>query len=245
MLDLTACQFERPVPYELGRGRGFLTAAPSRRAHVVIERARAAIASRPLPQPTDELVAELVVRSVADGIRALRHPAIVSQHEETLRLEPERPLAVLLPCADTKPFPESPSHKHGYLPALHGLELDMWVVSEPLGVIPYDWVRRWPNAHYDFPPRFVRGEARAILVGRLREWLEAVGARYETLYLALPGHHMGLVREAADGLPLRLVDLSISQCRKATRACGSGDFRASTERYRKFVRAELGRTSRR
>ncbi len=241
VLDLTACQFDRPVPYDRGRGRGFLTAAPSKRAQVVIERARSAIASRPLLEPSDELVPELVVRSVADGIRALSHPAIVSQHEETLRLEPEQQLAVLLPCADTKPFPESPSHKHGYLPALHALDVDLWVVSEPLGVIPYDWVRRWPNAHYDFPPRFVRGEGRAILVSRLRGWLAAVGAKYDALYLALPGHHMGLVREAAEGLSLKLVDVSISRCRQTARACRSGDFRATTERYRDFVRATVGR----
>ncbi|WNM70333.1 NUDIX hydrolase [Myxococcus phage Mx1] len=40
ILDPTSSQFKTPVPYEQGRGRGFLTKAPSKRAQVVIERAR-------------------------------------------------------------------------------------------------------------------------------------------------------------------------------------------------------------
>lgn len=37
-VDLTSGQFGFPVPYENGRGRGFLTTRPSRRAVVVIDR---------------------------------------------------------------------------------------------------------------------------------------------------------------------------------------------------------------
>lgn len=40
--DLTGEQFLTPVPYEQGRGRGFLTREPSRRAQIVIARVRAA-----------------------------------------------------------------------------------------------------------------------------------------------------------------------------------------------------------
>ena len=38
VVDLTCGQFWDPVPYHLGRGRGFLTKKPSKRAAVVIER---------------------------------------------------------------------------------------------------------------------------------------------------------------------------------------------------------------
>jgi len=40
VLDPTADQFTEPVQYDQGRGRGFLTKQPSRRAAVVIRRAR-------------------------------------------------------------------------------------------------------------------------------------------------------------------------------------------------------------
>ncbi len=38
VIDPTAAQFSSPVPYELGRGKGFLTREPSRRARVVMGR---------------------------------------------------------------------------------------------------------------------------------------------------------------------------------------------------------------
>lgn len=38
VIDPTAAQFSSLVPYELGRGKGFLTREPSRRARVVIGR---------------------------------------------------------------------------------------------------------------------------------------------------------------------------------------------------------------
>jgi hypothetical protein len=38
VLDVTAAQFETPVPYEAARGKGFLTREPSMRARTLIER---------------------------------------------------------------------------------------------------------------------------------------------------------------------------------------------------------------
>jgi hypothetical protein len=40
IVDLTSSQFRQPVPYESGRGVGFLTLKPSKRARIVIRRAR-------------------------------------------------------------------------------------------------------------------------------------------------------------------------------------------------------------
>jgi hypothetical protein len=37
-IDPTADQFDTPVPYLEGRGRGFLTKAPSKRAQKILER---------------------------------------------------------------------------------------------------------------------------------------------------------------------------------------------------------------
>jgi hypothetical protein len=39
VVDLTAEQFDTPVPYDQGRGRGFLTRKPSKRAQILMERA--------------------------------------------------------------------------------------------------------------------------------------------------------------------------------------------------------------
>lgn len=42
VVDLTASQFETPVPYDKGVGRGFLTKQPSKRAQVIIDHVRRA-----------------------------------------------------------------------------------------------------------------------------------------------------------------------------------------------------------
>lgn len=44
ILDLTAGQFKTPVPYAKGRGCGFLTRQPSKRARIVLQRAGVDIA---------------------------------------------------------------------------------------------------------------------------------------------------------------------------------------------------------
>jgi GNAT superfamily N-acetyltransferase len=46
ILDPTANQFKTPVPYEKGRGRGFLTSEPSKRAQEVIGRVQAKLATQ-------------------------------------------------------------------------------------------------------------------------------------------------------------------------------------------------------
>jgi hypothetical protein len=46
VLDVTAMQFDSPVPYVQGVGRGFLTKGPSRRARIVMDRVRRSITGR-------------------------------------------------------------------------------------------------------------------------------------------------------------------------------------------------------
>jgi hypothetical protein len=180
---------------------------------------------------------EFTVRSAAQGLRLIEHPAITDNHERSLRVRPSHRTAVLLPCAGTKPFPEAPSHKHGYLPALQGAAVDVYVVAEPLGVVPYDWSTRWPNNAYDFPPKHLRGPAFDLLADRVRQWLQRVGQRYERIVLALPQHHMRLVQAAANGLELPLVDASLTACR--AQQCPAVAFRATHPSYRRFLRSRV------
>ena len=118
-------------------------------------------------------------------------------------------------CAGTKPFTEAPSHKHGYLPALEGLDVDTYVGSEPLGVVPQAWSEIYPNYAYDFPPSMLKGQAREALVERIAEWMRKVGSKYDRVVAALPQHHMRLVRDANKTTGLQLVDASIGACRES------------------------------
>lgn len=184
---------------------------------------------------------EFVVRSPAAGHRLIAGPVYTANWQAAQRVKPRERMAVLLPCAGTKPFSEAPSHKHGYLPALEGLAVDRYVVAEPLGIVPWDWEQKWPNDAYDFPPVYLRGEGRALLAERVRAWFETgPGRHYSRIYLALPGHHGRLVADATAGLTLPLVDLSITACRDAG-DCGPGVHRATATDYRDYLHAAVAR----
>ena len=184
-----------------------------------------------------------LVRSPSQGLKTIEHPEITANWKRSLKWKPRHKKAVLLPCAGTKPFPEAPSHAHGYLPALEGKKVDLFVVSEPLGVVPYDWSRRFPQAHYDFPPRFLQGEGRTLLVHRIADWLCKVGTKYKKIYLALPAHHRSLVTEAMASMhsvPGGWIvdDVGLGAC-LASGACPPGHVRPTTESYRKFLREQV------
>lgn len=179
-----------------------------------------------------------LVRSPAQGLRVIQHPAIVENFAKALRVRPKHANAVLVPCAGTKPFPEAPSHKSGYLPALEGKRADVWVVSEPLGVVPYAWSRTWPNDAYDFPPKYLRGPAREALVARIGEWLDKVAPKYEHVYLALPGHHRRLLDEALAGRDLKIRDAGHGACIESG-ACPAGHGRATSHAYRGYLQRRI------
>jgi hypothetical protein len=183
------------------------------------------------------------VRSPGEGHKLIASKLYTDNWRKALKHPRRHKVAVLVPCAGTKPFSEAPSHKHGYMPALDGLKVDRWVVAEPLGVVPWSWEQTYPNNAYDFPPDQLKGQGRDLLVERIRGWLEGPGAHYERILLALPGHHGKLVRDAAEGLSLPMEDLSISACRSGT-SCGSNVHRATSEQYRRWLRRKVKEMSR-
>ncbi len=178
-----------------------------------------------------------VVRSIRQGLDLIRHPAITKNFAKALRWRPKNRIAVLVPCAGTKPFPEAPSHRDGYLAALKGKKTDLWVVSEPLGVVPYEWSRTWPNNAYDYPPKYLRDAAWDALAERVAEWLRKVAPKYEKVFVALPGHHERLLRAALEiHNPGNLRNVTHTQC-LSSRACPSGHGRATSRKYRRYLSA--------
>lgn len=193
-------------------------------------------ASNPAPARLDP---KLRVTGASSAVRALEHDAVLRLHELALEAPAKHRVAVLVPCAEKKPYRESRSHALGYLPALEGLEVDVFVVSDLLGVFPYAWSDDYPGNAYEFAPKHVRGEAREILVRRIHAWLRHRGKEYQRIYLALPAHHMRLVLAGTEGLDdLRLYDASISVCREQG-ACPSSHFRATSSAYVDYLRRAI------
>jgi hypothetical protein len=179
------------------------------------------------------------VKSPAEGLAAIQAADVTDNYRKALRWRPRHKRAVLVPCAGTKPFPEAPSHEHGYLPALEGKDVDIWVVSEPLGIVPYSWSERWPQNSYDFPPKHLKGRAHDVLSGRVASWIKRVAPKYDKITLALPLHHRrlwdkGLEMAGGTATPLRYV--GISDCREDG-ACPETHFRATSPAYKKYLRA--------
>jgi predicted RNA-binding protein len=184
----------------------------------------------------------LRVTGQKSALRALRHRAVVDQHKRSLRRRRRHAVAVLIPCAETKPYRESPSHSEGYCLALQDKDVDVWVVSEPMGVIPYAWSDRYPNESYEFAPKHLKGEAKQILVDRIEAWLERQGVKYDEVYLALPDHHMRLVMAAEaqmdDEDAVELIDASIGTCRELG-YCPKTHYRATSSAYVDYLRRSI------
>ena len=177
---------------------------------------------------------KFIVRSVDQGLKVIQHKDITDNWKKSLRVRPKHRVAVLLPCAATKPFAESPSHKYGYLKALGDKDVDLYVVSEPLGIIPYAWQDKYPNADYDYPPKYLKGKARKLLSERIGEWFKKVYPKYDTVYSALPGHHQRLVNDSTDQ---KLKEVTINQCRQDT--CSDSVFRATAGEYVDYLKREI------
>lgn len=178
---------------------------------------------------------ELAVSGPNSAARVMNHSAVLEQHASSLGRRRRNPVAVLVPCAKGKPFRESASHRFTYCPALSGQSVDVWVVSEPMGVIPYADTDRWPNDAYDFPPQLLAGPPRRQLVDRIGEWLALRGRGYERLVLALPRHHMALVREGSRGIDgLVFENAGVSAC-KERGACPADYDQVTTGPYRDFL----------
>jgi predicted RNA-binding protein len=177
---------------------------------------------------------KFIVRSPAQGLKVIQHKDITDNWKKSLRVRPKHRVAVLLPCAATKPFAESPSHKYGYLKALGDKDVDLYVVSEPLGIIPYAWQDKYPNADYDYPPKHLKGKARKLLSDRIGEWFKKIYPKYDTVYSALPGHHQKLVNDSTDK---KLKEVTINQCRKD--ACSDTVFRATAGEYVDYLKRSI------
>jgi len=177
---------------------------------------------------------KFIVKSEQQGLDVIKHKDITDNWKKSLKVRPKHRVAVLLPCSATKPFAESPSHKHGYLKALGEKNVDLYVVSEPLGIIPYAWQDKYPNADYDYPPKYLKGEARKLLSERIGKWFEKIYPKYDKVYSALPGHHQRLVNDSTD-VPLK--EVTIAQCRQEE--CSDSVFRATAGEYVDYLKKEV------
>jgi predicted RNA-binding protein len=113
---------------------------------------------------------------------------------------------VFVPCASTKPI--SKSRTHCYLsPITRNPALEICIISEPQGVVPYALEHLMPN--YDYPPGNLTAQDRWQLVRRVGFFLEALKAAdpSRTVVYYIGGrHHAEVLRDAnAINFPFHVV----------------------------------------
>ena len=57
--------------------------------------------------------------------------------------------------------------------------VDRFIISEPLGVIPYDLSYYFPAAHYDYPPAQISNEEVPIYINLIRSFIAKISNNYE------------------------------------------------------------------
>jgi len=167
-------------------------------------------------------VEKLVVRSLEDGVKIWNDEDVKNFfYRKSMEWQPKNKIAVFLPCSAWKPYPYSRSHKDGYLKALFPYldRLDIFVVSEPMTVVPYCYSDEYPVDSYDYDPyKFFIGklrkpivkEALNIFTSRLATWIKRFHTLYALRILILPKNwHLGIFYKSLSRIGIPTKDYSV------------------------------------
>lgn len=143
-------------------------------------------------------IEKLTVKSFEDALGIWHNPDVLDFYEnKAMKWLPKHDTAVFIPCSAWKPYFYSQSHKNGYLKALLPYidTIDMFVVSEPMGIVPYCYSDEYPVKSYDYDPyKYFIGElsnplakqALNIFIERLSKWITKHNSHYSKKILILP-----------------------------------------------------------
>lgn len=137
---------------------------------------------------------DLKVTSQEQGVKIWDHKDVKDFFvNKALTWKPETKNAVFIPCSRDKPYFTSLTHRQGYLKALrpHLERIDLFVVSEPMTIVPYSHSNEYPVAYYDFDPyRFDSDSARRIFMDRVGAWLGKYHFQYKRKIVVLTSSYL-------------------------------------------------------
>jgi len=143
-------------------------------------------------------VNKLTVKTFEDGLRIWNDVDILNFFEnKAMKWQPKHDVAIFIPCSAWKPYFYSMSHKNGYLKVLISYidVIDLFVVSEPMAIVPYCYSDEYPVKNYDYNPnQFFIGklsnplvrQALNIFIERLSRWVSKYHKQYSKRILILP-----------------------------------------------------------
>jgi len=156
------------------------------------------------PREVEKLMAirpgEIMLRNTMDQ-DLFEHPHVELWHRFLINYIPYRPAqyALILPCTRVKPYRLSATHllAEKRLRA-HGLEslVDVYIMSEPMVLVPRCLDIYYPFANYDYSPRELDEYHRMKFVSILKKVIPNLARAYRLIVSVLPRHHAGILREA-------------------------------------------------
>ena len=165
---------------------------------------------------------ELTVNSLEEGVKIWSHHDVIQLWEKVvMKWKPLNQTAVLIPCSAKKPYPYSKSHRDGYLPALlpYLSRLDLFAMSEPMGIVPYRYADEYPVNSYEYDPhKFFMGKlndpkvqrALKLFHSRVADWVKKYHYMYDKKILVLPrSWHLKVFREGVKLSGCSINDYSI------------------------------------
>lgn len=118
---------------------------------------------------------------------------------------PQSPISLFLPCSNNKPISSSFMQKKiRSIVRNMGLDEDVsiFIVSEPLGIIPQSFELFYPAAHYDFPPEKVQhGKNYEKYRDIVKEGIKKITAKSERYIYSLPKTHKEVFEDSLSSLP--------------------------------------------
>lgn len=130
------------------------------------------------------------------------NPIIRVYHEYILKvwcpILPGR-IALFTPCSRIKPIPKSfMNRKIDAILRKYGLSVmvDRYIVSEPLGIIPYSQAYLFPAAHYDYPPDKLTAKEKELYVNIVADVLGRINKYYDLIVYSLPRKHKEIFEQA-------------------------------------------------
>lgn len=112
-------------------------------------------------------------------------------------------IALLLGCSLHKPY--SHSFMHRKIIAMikkHELDNDIqqYIIGEPLAVCPREWEKKYPAAHYDFPPDEMGEVGREVFVTRLKKFFGKAVNHHSFFVCFAPNHQKRIILEASENM---------------------------------------------
>lgn len=140
---------------------------------------------------------ELQATTLEEALALWNHEDILAFYRKSLKWQPKNEISVFLPCSAWKPYFFSQSHFKGYLRVLepHLNSIDIFVVSEPLAIVPYCYSDEYPVKNYDYNPnKLFIGKLRhplvqqalKIFIKRVAKWINKNHQYYKLRLLILP-----------------------------------------------------------